>query len=172
MAATTTTRIFLTGMMGCGKTSVGNALAELLEIPYLDNDALLAQREGHDLVELAEVSAEHLHDAEARLALDLAQREPPFIAGVAASVIERAKETAALREAGLIVYLRARASTLAERVRASHRPFVQGDPLEWMSKTLKTRGPIFEAAAHLIIDTDSTDPPELAKAIARQMEAR
>ena len=36
--------IFLIGYMGCGKTTLGSALAETMHVPFIDLDDLIEQR--------------------------------------------------------------------------------------------------------------------------------
>lgn len=159
-------RIFFTGMMGCGKSSVGSRLAALLGVPYLDNDALLAAREGAELLEVAAEGREHLHRIESAIAERLAATPAPLIGGIAASVIEDPRARARLRGAGSVVYLRARPETLLARVRATPRPWLDKDPAGWIAATLARRAPLFTAAADLIVDTDGRAPDAVAAQIA------
>ncbi|MCU1488700.1 MAG: putative shikimate-kinase [Acidimicrobiaceae bacterium] len=159
-------RIFLIGMMGSGKSAIGTSLASLLGLSYLDNDAALRRREGRDLLGLAEEGAQRLHDAEAAFAEDLTDQPGPFVAGIAASVVERPQVMADLARSGLVVYLRARPETLAARVAATARPFVGDDPLRWTRDTLARRADAFEQSAGLVLDTDGRAPREVAEEIA------
>ncbi len=165
-------RVFLIGMMGCGKTTVGARLSERLAISYLDNDALLAEREGDDLMGLAAKGATQLHDAERAFAEDLARATPPFIAGIAASVVEYPDTIERLRAAGFITYLAARPETLLARVTATVRPWLEEDPLGWIRTTLARRGPLFGSAAHLVVETDAMSPEDIAETIASAISAR
>lgn len=159
-------------MMGCGKTTVGARLSERLAISYLDNDALLAEREGDDLMGLAAKGAVRLHDAEQALAEHLVDKRPPFIAGIAASVVEHPDTVERLRGAGFVTYLAARPETLLERVTATDRPWLEQDPLGWIRTTLARREPLFVAAAHLVVETDTTPPEQIAEQIAAAISAR
>lgn len=151
---------------------MGAALSERLAIAYLDNDAMLAEREGDDLMGLAAKGAERLHDAEQALAEDLAQTSPPFIAGVAASVVEHPDTVEHLRSSGFVTYLSARPETLLARVTATDRPWLEEDPLGWIRSTLARREPLFVSAAHLVVRTDTTTPQEIAEQIASAILAR
>ena len=44
--------IVLIGMMGCGKTTVGKLLAQHLNRPLVDTDALIEQREGRSIPDI------------------------------------------------------------------------------------------------------------------------
>ena len=44
--------ISLTGFMGCGKSSVGRKLSELLCCPFMDLDDVIVEREGRSIPEI------------------------------------------------------------------------------------------------------------------------
>jgi shikimate kinase len=163
-------RLFLIGMMGCGKSSVGAKLSSLTGWPHLDNDALLAMTEGLDLMGMAGRGADQLHDAEARIATLLAARPAPFIAGIAASLADRPVEAALLSRSGTVVYLRATPTTLVQRTQGGGRPWLDVDPLGWITATLARRGPHFEAMAELVVDVDTAPPDTLATLIVEHLE--
>src|SRR5687767_8345245 len=81
-------RVILIGMMGSGKTTVGQLLSSATGWPYVDNDALVGQSHRRTSREiLAAEGKEKLREAEAGalvLGLDL---PPPVILGVAAGTI-------------------------------------------------------------------------------------
>ena len=81
-------RVLLIGMMGAGKTTVGNALAALTGWPYLDNDELVRRATGRPTPEvLATTDEPTLRRVEAT-AFDEAMNTPrPVVAGVAAGVV-------------------------------------------------------------------------------------
>lgn len=160
-------RVFLVGLMGSGKTAIGRRLARRLAWPYLDNDALLVEREGRDLMALSRQGEAVLHEAEARLAADLCEHQPPVVAGIPASLGDRPEILAQLAAAGLLVYLRTRPATLAARVaHGNERPFLAEDPRGALAGALEARGPAFEQAAGLVVDTDAATPDQLAEEIA------
>ena len=83
---------------------------------YVDNDAVLAEVTGHPLPEAAKLLGwDGLHDAEVTCLQVILDRPGPFVAGAAASVVERVDGRALLREA-YVVYLRASVETLVQRV--------------------------------------------------------
>jgi shikimate kinase len=159
-------RLWLIGMMGCGKSAVGNLLSPLIGWPYVDNDETLVAREGLDLVDLAHDSPERLHDAELAMVRSLAAREPPLIAGIPASLADHPAELGRLATSGLVVYLRATPETLVTRTAVTRRPFLDHDPLGWTARTLTRRAPDFERCADLIIDTDTPSAEQLARTLA------
>ena len=112
-------RVLLLGLMGSGKTTVGQALASRLGWSYIDNDDLVEEFAGVTKASLVEAQgATELRAAEAQ-ALRLAIRRPgPLVAGVAAGVVLDPDDAAPLEDPPddvALVWLRARIDTLAER---------------------------------------------------------
>jgi shikimate kinase len=81
-------KVILIGPMGVGKTTLGKRAANLLGWQYFDNDLDLAAASGKSLENLSQLSVEELHKLEADFILKIIERDAPFIAGAAASVIE------------------------------------------------------------------------------------
>jgi shikimate kinase len=146
------TRVFLIGLMGCGKTTVGRRLAGTLDVPYIDNDGSIAELAGVSTVELANRGGTQLHDLEARYALSLLDRDAPFVAGVAASTADRPDELAALNDGGLLVYLRCPPDVLVARVVAGPpRPWLPPDPTELITSMYEARDSVLNTC-RLVVD--------------------
>lgn len=159
-------RVLLLGLMGSGKTSVGAALAELSGWPYLDNDTRIRQRTGQTLAEYAGRGQRALHDLEAELAMELLDLDPPFVAGVAASVVVRPPVVERLRTEAFAVYLRARVDTLLDRLGDGiGRPWLADDPRGFLERVTAEREPGFLRAASLVVDVDTAGPTEVATTI-------
>ncbi|MEH3079259.1 MAG: hypothetical protein PGN11_21810 [Quadrisphaera sp.] len=148
--------VFLVGLMGCGKTTTGRAAASALGVPFVDNDARIAELAGTSTVALAAAGGSLLHDWEHRYAADCAARAEPAVVGVPASCADRPGDLALLRGAGSLVYLRADADVLARRVLADGpRPWLSADPAEveaLVSGLHTRRDPVLVGAVHLVLD--------------------
>ena len=155
-------RVLLIGMMGSGKTTVGELLSKATGWPYVDNDALIRSQHGRTSREiLAAEGKEKLREAEAgalALGLDL---PPPVILGVAAGTILDAGSRGALDAGGVVVWLRAGAEALVGRAMdAEHRPFVEDAGRAWMVDAVRDREPLYASVADLTVDTDAGPPSE------------
>ena len=166
-------RVFLVGMMGSGKTAVGNALARRLGWRYRDNDEQLQVAAGAAVdVVAAEVGWERLHDLEAEQAELAAREPPPLVAGLAASVAEREELWPILRAAGWCVYLRAAAATLTARVGTGEgRPWLAADQSGFTQRTLAKRDPLYLRLADTVVDVDKLDPDQVADTVLEQLGA-
>lgn len=151
-------RLLLVGLMGCGKSSVGRALAEQLSIRYLDNDQEIAGLSGESTLALGGRGDDALHRWEAAYAQHLATLPGPFVAGLPASCGDRPGELERLRPTHVIVYLRCDVGLLLHRTRMdAPRPWLsQLDPEAFTMKAFAQRDPVFSAAAHHVIEAGQT----------------
>lgn len=159
-------RIFLVGLMGCGKSTVGRLLARELACDYLDNDELVLAGTGASLVSLAATGDSTLHDRESAHARQVSALPPPFVAGIAASVADRPDDMELLVRSGRLIYLRAQPATLAARLgTGAGRPWFDGDPRPVIERMFERRDAIFTAAADVVVDVDGLAPAAVVQAV-------
>jgi shikimate kinase len=165
-------RVFLVGLMGAGKSTVGRLLATKLDWTYKDNDTLLQQQTGLDAPTLAGLGRQVLHAHESRQLRALLVAQPPFIAGIAASAADYRDDLALMSVAGHIIYLRATPTTLAQRVgRGEGRPWLRGNPAATLTQMFAIRDPIYQCVGH-VVNTDGRNPGEIAMELADWLETR
>jgi shikimate kinase len=147
-------RVFLVGLMGSGKSTVGRLLAGELGRPYVDNDATIAALAGRSTVDLARAGGTTLHEWEARYAQHLVQAQPaPFVAGVPASSGDRPDELDALAATGLLVYLDVPVDVLVERVLADPpRPWLTESPGPLLRRLHASRHEVLRRHSTLVVD--------------------
>jgi shikimate kinase len=167
-------RVFLVGMMGSGKTTIGRRLARETGWTYLDNDALVRDATGRTgAALLAETDEAELHAAE-RAAFDVALTTPgAAIIGVAGWLVTVPEVAKRMRATGSVVWLRARPETLLARAGGHHGRRPEAASIAWVERTLGEREAAFAAVADLVVDVDEVRPPEVVRRIRAHMrEAR
>ena len=166
-------RVFLVGLMGAGKSTVGEALAQLLACPHLDNDLLLLADAGATAEALSITSgAEALHAQESAQLRRMVTMAPPFVAGIAASAADRPADLALLATSGTVVYLRVSAAVLAARLgHGVGRPWLKGDAQAVLQRMFNQRDAAFRSCADLVMDCDSADAHHIASDIAAALSA-
>jgi shikimate kinase len=159
-------RILLVGMMGAGKTTVGEALGAATGWPYHDNDRLVRDATGREPAEIRATDGEDiLHLAEGD-ALDRAlQLAPPAIVGVAAAAVQDPAAREALREGGHVVWLRARPETLIARIGSGAGRRAEAADGDWLRRAARDRAPLYAAVAHRIVDVDEAAPDAVVASI-------
>lgn len=169
-----TANIFLVGMMGAGKTTIGRALARKMSLVFADTDRELVDRTGVPVATIFEIEGEPgFRKRESQILAELAQQSGLVIAtGGGAILAEENRKV--MRENGTVVYLRARLESLWERTRRdTSRPLLATpDPRGTLATLLEQREPLYLDAAHLVVDTGPQSPATLATRLAATLKAR
>jgi shikimate kinase len=167
-------RVALVGMMGSGKTTIGQLLSKATGWHYLDNDELVRRAHGTTArALLAERGEPTMRRAESdALALGL-ELPPPAIVGVAGGVILDALDRERLRAGAIVVWLRADAAVLETRaVGAEHRPWVDTGGASWLRHAVAEREPLYASVADLVLDTARGSPAAAARTLHRWLLAQ
>ena len=162
-------RVVLMGMMGSGKTSVGQLLAETLRWKHYDNDAVLASLFGMTPKQLVDVRGEDAMRAaeDAALAHALAQPGPSIISAAGGTILSAVSRDA-LRNA-VVVWLTGSPETLFARASgAAHRPWLDGGEA-WVRAALDERQPLYQSVADAVIDTEDRPVVDIAAEIAERI---
>lgn len=162
--------IYLVGMMGAGKTTVGRLLARRLKLRFLDSDQEIEARCGVSIPVIFEIEGEAGFRArEAQVIAELTQRRGIVLATGGGAVLAESSRRH-LRDTGVVVYLRARPEDLYERVRHDrNRPLLATpDPLRRLQELHRERDPLYRETAHIVCDTGR----QSVQALARQLLAK
>ena len=159
--------VYLVGMPGSGKSTVGPVLAERLGVPFVELDAEIERAAGRTVAEIFERDGEaRFRELEAAALTDAAARDPSVVSCGGGVVLEPANRVT-LRATGVVVFLSVPLDVLAQRVApAEDRPLIrhEGD----LQRLLAERERLYrEFAAHVV---DGSAPPEdVAEAIQREL---
>jgi shikimate kinase len=168
----------LCGLMGVGKTTIGQIVATRLHRPLLDNDLALYQLTGHTADGLARREGiDALHAWEATALRVLLHTTSPAVVTAAASTITEQDCRATLRENSAVVWLDADPSISAARMGGGrHRPTtgsVGRRDAASIAALRAERAPWFRQVADLQIDTGTLEPEAAAdRIVAALIETR
>jgi shikimate kinase len=169
--------VYLVGMMGAGKTTIGKALAHKTGQEFIDTDRLLVERTGVPVATIFEIEGEEgFRRRESAVIAELAGRSGCVVATGGGAVLAE-ENRRAMRASGTVVYLRARLENLWERTRhdASRPLLATPDPKATLATLLERRDPLYREAAHLVIETSSQAASTLVGRVVaalRQHEAQ
>lgn len=173
-------RIFLTGLPGSGKSTVGRRVATLLHWDFVDTDELLAERAGMSVGQaLTTYGEERFRQLESEALRDAIDHERVVIATGGGMVISAANR-ALLQEQGLNIYLHASVETAWQRVQEhlraegdlAARPLVAGpDGQQRLGNLLAARSSWYEQA-HVTILTDGAPLEYVAQQVLVHALAR
>ena len=103
---TETQHFFLIGPSGSGKSAVGRLLAERLNKPFLDSDALVEEQCGQRIPAIfAREGEAYFRNCESRVLLDATRRYDSAVIATGGGIVTRQENRALLRSAGTCIYL-------------------------------------------------------------------
>lgn len=148
-------RIFLVGLMGAGKTSVGKMLSRRLNRRFLDSDAEIEQVTGVRIPVIFEIEGEAGFRAREEKAIAELTALPGIVLATGGGAVMSPANRALLSSRGLVIYLRAAPEDLWRRTRRDrNRPLLQtSDPLGRLRALHEQRDPLYREVADLVVDT-------------------
>jgi len=162
--------IFLVGLMGAGKTSVGRMLARRLNKTFHDSDLEIERGTGVRIPLIFEIEGESgFRERESKLLAELVKQENIVLATGGGAVISDTNRRE-LAAHGTVVYLRATAKDLWLRTRHDkNRPLLQTEnPMEKLQELFVQRDPLYREIADIVIDTGS----QSLSSLVRQLEQK
>jgi len=165
--------IWLVGMMGAGKSSVGPLLARSLQRRFVDSDREIERTAGMAVAEIFAVEGERGFRERERALVDTLSRAADVVA-LGGGAIAQPGAAERLAAAGTIVYLKASPEELLRRLGdCSNRPLLGGlEPAARRAKLerlLAERASAYETAA-IAVDTEGHTPEAVVEVILRRLE--
>lgn len=159
--------VIFIGMPGCGKSTIGIEVAEIIGYGYIDSDSVIVAREGKRLSDIiAQVGSEGFLDIEAKINSELAASRCVIATG--GSVIYRDYAMQKLKRLGKIVYLKHQFATIEKRLGdLKKRGVVLKDGFT-LKDLYEERAPLYEKYADIIVELE--DEP-LQNTVSRVIKA-
>lgn len=153
--------IFLIGARGCGKTTVGRALALAQGCQFVDTDSWLQEAAQQTIAGIVDNEGWEGFRARETAALE-AVTAPAQVVATGGGIILSDYNRRFMRENGVVVYLCAPVDVLAGRLEAfpeeGQRPTLTGKPIsEEVSEVLASRDALYREAAHYVVN--AAQPP-------------
>ena len=163
--------LVLVGYRGTGKSVIARRLARRLGWPVVSLDDEIVRLAGKRIPDLvAERGWGHFRDLEEQTCRHFGALDGQIL-DCGGGVVEREANAAALRAHGRVFWLRATPATIAARIGGdSNHPSLTGAKsfTEEIAEVLQRRAPLYQAAAHEVIDTDGRELNDIATEIARR----
>ncbi|MCG6883192.1 MAG: shikimate kinase [Silicimonas sp.] len=147
--------VVMVGMMGAGKTAIGQALAKRLHVPFLDSDAEIAKAANRTIAEIFERDGEpFFRDRESEVIARLLDGAP-CILSTGGGAFLREENRRMISEKGASLWLRAELELLWQRVKhKTTRPLLHTpDPRATLAQIQKNRDPLY-ALADIVVDAE------------------
>ncbi len=165
--------IYLVGLMGAGKTTLGKKLANRLGRDFVDTDQQIEKEMG--------VTINHIFDIEGEAGFRL--RETTALGSIASrggqvvatggGIVTQADNRKILTQSGITIYLHAQAKLLWSRLRyCKNRPLLQTEnPQQVLRDLLTKREPLYRQVADHVIHVSSGSPAKTVTKIIQLIDS-
>lgn len=163
--------IFLVGLMGSGKTTVGRLLAKRLGMKFIDSDHEIEARTGATISWIFEIEGEEsFRQREVEAIRDLTGQAGVVLATGGGAVIHP-ENRKLLKARGTVIYLRTSVNNILQRtMHDKSRPLLQTENRKKKLEELaKQREPLYREVADIIVDTGRPNVHAMVQSIIVQL---
>lgn len=146
--------IVLIGMMGCGKTTISQLLAEKLKRPVIDIDDYLEKKFQMTIPEMFDISEDYFRQRETMCCYDVGKLDG-YIISTGGGVIKNQENVEALHQNGMIFYLDRPVENIYQDVDTSSRPLLKEGPQK-LYELYQQRHHLYLKSCDYHIDNDGT----------------
>lgn len=163
--------VYLVGLMGAGKTSVGRYLAKRLGKTFYDSDHEIERRTGVKIPVIFDIEGEAGFRARESAVLGELTLLHDIVLATGGGAVINAQNRKELKEHGTVVYLRASPADLLQRTRNDrNRPLLQtADPHAKLEQLYLERDPLYREIAAVIEDTGNQSVRSLAQRLEQRL---
>jgi len=159
--------LWLVGMMGAGKSTVGPLVAKRLGRGFVDLDGAIATAAGRPISELFAAAGEAgFRRREAAMLAEAAGLEVVVACG--GGIVMDPANVALMRRTGMVAWLAAPAAVLAARVGDGAGRPMAGETGAEVAALLASREAAYATAAHWRVETAGRTPAEIAEEVVRR----
>jgi shikimate kinase len=170
--------IVLIGYRCSGKTEVGKILARELGRDFLDSDTLIEREAGSSIQGFVSKKGWDLFREMEKTVIKKIAKKDNLIIATGGGIVMDKENVSSLKRNGWIVWLKANAATIKDRMRKEQRsnkirPSLTGsDPIEEIEHVLNLRTPLYERASDLMVDTSTYAPQQVADLIMKDLSLK
>ncbi len=169
-------RIFLTGYMGCGKSTIGRKVAALMGINFIDLDKYIEERNFKSVPDIFAQDGEMVFRTKERQALEEVAQFEEIVIGTGGGAPCFFDNMKLMNEAGITIYLAPDIETLVYRLLKSktERPLIAGKSPEelkiFIQQALEKRAPFYEQSKIILRGKNDINPEDVFKLIKEYLE--
>lgn len=160
-------RVILIGPMGSGKTTIGQLVAEKLQIPFRDTDQVIEERTGKSVSDIfLEDGEDEFRAIEKKVLRDELLSDGTVLALGGGAPISIDAQSALRAIASPVIYLDISLAAVAPRIGFNRdRPLLLHNPRGQWQTLMEARRPIYESIADSVIDVNEKSETEIASLV-------
>lgn len=147
--------LFLCGFMGCGKSTIGESLAKLMNLPFIDLDSYIVDKVGMTIPDIfARHSEQYFRSLESKYIGELTGESAVIATGGGALI--NPDNASLARKGGFVIFLDAEFDTCYMRIRGDeNRPLVMSKTPKELEELFSMRRELYIANSDIIINADA-----------------
>ena len=116
--------IYLVGMPGCGKSTIGLCVAQKTALAFLDTDDYIVKCEGRTIEEMFEISEEEFRTAETK-ALKAISKQDNLIVATGGGIVTRQENIEIMKKSGKVIFIDASVNFILDKSSLDGRPLLK-----------------------------------------------
>jgi shikimate kinase len=164
--------IFLVGLMGSGKTTIGKLLAKHRGLEFIDSDHEIVRRCGVSIPTIFEIEGEEGFRKRESCVIEELSRRQDIVLATGGGAVLRAENRAVLKARGAVVYLKCHPKDLYMRTRHDkNRPLLQTeDPLRKLQELHAVRHGVYMEAADIVLESGRQSAHSLVRRLENSLD--
>jgi len=162
MSPTRPFRLFLTGFLACGKTTLGQILARDLNVSFFDIDQALVEQEGMPVLGIMASKGEPYYRLQERAILGRLQFLDSVVAATGSGTPASMENLLLISGLGEMVFLNTPWDVIASRLRGKDSVLPPDLPVETLYQTYLQRLPFYLEARWIVVPEAGEIPEALA----------
>ena len=138
--------IVLIGLMGAGKTTIGQILSEKLSKDVVDMDDYIENKYNMSIPDMFKISEEYFREKESDCVLEISKRENVIIS-TGGGIIKNPKNMEVLRDKGIVIYIDRPVEYILRDIDVAHRPLLKNNPSK-LYDLYNQRHEVYKSYAH------------------------
>ena len=144
--------VFLIGMAGSGKSSLGRKVASALRVGYIDMDRRIQDIMGMSIVDIfAQYGEKTFRTAETNLLIAMT-REPPALVSTGGGTAMNPENVNIMKAHGIIVLVDRPLEQIVSDIKLDRRPLYSEKGVAEVERVYKERIGVYRGAADLVLD--------------------
>ncbi|NFG60847.1 MULTISPECIES: shikimate kinase [unclassified Clostridium] len=145
-------KIFLIGMPGCGKSTIGEIIAKELLLKFIDMDIYIEGKTSKTISKLFEQGEDYFRDIESETCKEIIKYDNVVIA-TGGGIVKIDKNINILKENGLVIFIDRPVEKIISDIDVSRRPLLK-DGKKRIVELYKERYNLYKKASHNIVVND------------------
>ena len=164
-------KIILTGLMGCEKTHIGNAVSKKLNFDFYDIDTIIENRENSGINDIVRRQGEtFLRKSEKKILTELSKTKNKAIISSGSGIVLNKERIKSIVSNYISVWLYANPETIMQKIEPENHPLLKKYfSIEFIEKLMNKRKDFYTETTDLIINTNNKNKEEVVELLLKEL---